>query len=74
MRQLLATPGFWLNLGLTPLVCLLPDVIMKLYQGLFHPNPIDKALLRSKEISLPDEDLIKADLLIPMKNHDEVPP
>jgi len=44
MQGLIETPNFWVKVGVTPLVCLVPDLFMKLLQKLFYPNPIDKVL------------------------------
>ena len=58
MQGLFETPHFWVKVAVTPLACLVPDVIMKLLQKLFYPNPIDKVLQLSREktkISLVDK-------------------
>ena len=44
MHSLFETPNFWLMIGVTPLVCLVPDVFMKLLQKLFYLDPVDKVL------------------------------
>ena len=49
MQGLIETPNFWVKIGVTPLVCLVPDLFMKLLQKLFYPNPIDKVLQLTKE-------------------------
>ena len=58
MQGLFETPYFWVKVAVTPLACLVPDVVLKLRQKLFYPNPIDKVLQLSKEktkISLADK-------------------
>jgi hypothetical protein len=39
---------FWLLLGITPLICLTPDILLKIHQKVFKPTPIDKVLLSAK--------------------------
>ncbi len=58
MHSLFESPNFWLTIGVTPLVCLVPDVILKLYQKLFDPNPVDKVLqLRKQKAKISFSDL-----------------
>lgn len=46
--ELFRSTNFWLVILGGPLVCLIPDIFLKIYGRIFNPTPVDKILILQK--------------------------